>query len=304
VIDPRSQSQGEPFVGVVTVLYQSDEVLPDFMRSLSALRGQGRIKLYVVDNSPKISGTDLAKTLAAQSSIDAICVFNGSNVGVAAGNNQGIRMALADGCTHVLLANNDTAFGPDAVAELLSRMRDNGARAATPKIHYHGSNLIWYGGGDFNPWTVRCPHLGMLEQDRGQRDRIGYTAYAPTCFMLVESKVFVQIGIMDERYFCYYDDTDFAWRLAQAHIGLLYAPSSVVEHKVSTSTGGDLSPFSLYYMNRNRVYFARKNLRGLRKWFALLYMSATRLPGSARLPRALASRMWAGFRDGWKVPVA
>jgi GT2 family glycosyltransferase len=295
----------EPFIGVVTVLYQSDDVLPDFIRSLAAQESvAGRMRLYVIDNSAQPTGTQLAQSLAAARGVDAVCVFNDNNVGVAAGNNQGIRLALADGCTHVLLANNDTEFGPLTVAELRSQMEAAGAPAATPKILYHGTDLIWYGGGDFNAWTMRAPHLGMLEPDRGQCDARGLTAYAPTCFMLVEADVFRRVGLMDERYFCYYDDTDFAWRLAQAGLGLLYAPSSVVAHKVSTSTGGDQSPFSLFYLNRNRVYFARKNLSGLRKWFALLYMTMTRIPSCARLPRPLMSRMWAGYLAGWKVPVA
>lgn len=295
------------FIGIVTVLYKSDEVLPDFFKSLSdQLDSSFRQRLYVVDNSPDNSGTKLSEHLSAKYGIDSVCVFNNHNSGVAAGNNQGILLALADGCSHILLANNDTLFPPKTIGCLLSTLCLENATAVTPKIHFHtpqNHKLLWYAGARFSTWTMRTPHRGMLELDLGQYDQREDAEYAPTCFMLIDSNIFSIIGLMDEQYFCYYDDTDFVFRMRTFGGRLVYDPLQCIEHKVSSSTGGDESPFSLFYMNRNRVYFARKNLSGLKKFIALLYISLTRLARMLIMSKASRKKVWAGYREGWRLRV-
>lgn len=290
-------------IGIVTVLYNSDEVLPGFFASLAKQEGI-QYRLYVIDNGTTDSGTRLSEALSAEYDIDAVCVFNNANVGVAKGNNQGIELALRDGCTQVLLANNDTEFGPTTILELWKTLEGGREQAVTPKIYYYeGEKLIWYGGGHINPWLMRTPHYGDRETDRGQLDHQQYVHYAPTCFMLLDCTVFEKVGLMDERYFVYSDDTDFVWRMHRHGFRIRYAPGVLVLHKVSSSTGGGLSAFSLYYTNRNRIFFIRKNLRGVQKLAALAYVMLTRLPQLGLLPRKLSERGWAGVREGFAMAV-
>jgi GT2 family glycosyltransferase len=290
-------------IGIVTVLFNGEDVLDDFFASLARQHHQD-FRLYVIDNSPSPSGLEKARRLAAQHGIAAEFVFNDANLGVAKGNNQGIVAALRDGCRYVLLSNNDIDFPPDTLSLLLAQMA-LGEVAATPKIMYHGTNdLVWFAGGRIDAWTMRTPHIGMRCADHGQFDQPGYTEYAPTCFMLLDPVVFERIGLMDERYFVYYDDTDFVWRMSRAGLRIRYVPDAVVQHKVSTSTGGERSAFSVYYTNRNRIYFIRKNLRGLQRACALGYMLLTRLVNSPRMPRPISRRLWAGVKDGLRLPLS
>ncbi len=294
----------EQKIGIVTVLYNSDDVLPGFFTSLSAQRGV-RYRLYVIDNSATDSGTKISERMAAEHGIDAVCVFNNANVGVAKGNNQGIELALMDGCSHVLLANNDTEFGPETILDLWKALDGGREVASTPKIYYYeGEKLIWYAGGHINGWLMRSPHYGDRETDRSQLDHQTHVNYAPTCFMLLDRAVFDRVGLMDERYFVYSDDTDFVWRMQRQGLRIRFVPQALVLHKVSSSTGGGLSPFSLYYTNRNRIFFIRKNLRGLQKLVAMAYVMATRIPQLGRLPKKLSERGWAGVRDGFRMPVS
>ena len=289
-------------VGVVTVLYNSEEVLDDFFASL-ARQNDVNFKLYVIDNGATRAGIDKAERLAEQYGIDSEMVFNAANVGVAKGNNQGIALAIRDGCKYVLLANNDTDFPAKAISMLLQQLT-GGEVAATPKILFHGpDNLVWFAGGHLNPWTTSTVHHGLHCADDDQFNVPSYAAYAPTCFMLLDVSVFERIGIMDESYFVYYDDTDFVWRLNAAGMRICYVPSSVVMHKVSSSTGGGDSPFSVYYTNRNRIYFIRKNLRGLQFLSAMFYVLLTRISVRARLQKPLAGRLWAGVKDGLRMTV-
>lgn len=289
----KTKFQELPLIGIVTVLYNSDDVLPGFFKSLAS-QINVNYKLYVYDNSPTDFGFKLAQELSEKHSIDTVCVFNNSNYGVARGNNQGILQAIADGCEYVLLANNDTEFAENAIFELYSETIKNGDLVATSKImYYEKPSMIWYAGGHINSWLMRTPHYGLKENDVGQFDGQLYVGYAPTCFMLINSEVFSEVGLMDEDYFVYSDDTDFVWRLNSKSIKIRFVSSSVVLHKVSSSTGGERSLFTIYYTNRNRIFFIRKNFNGLRYLFAISYIFFTRIIQLSKLP-------WDGFKTGWK----
>lgn len=291
----------DQIIGIVTVLYNSNDVLPGFFSSISSQQGIN-YRLYVIDNSPNDSGTRISEEAAKLLKIDAVCIFNNENVGVAKGNNQGIELALKDGCSHILLANNDTEFAPTTIFKLWEDMVKNGEYASTPKLMYYDTpDIIWYAGGHINPWTMRTPHYGLNEKDNGQFDMKCHVNYAPTCFMLVDSTVFEKVGRMDERYFVYSDDTDFVWRMNILGMNISYNPEAVVLHKVSTSTGGASSPFTQYYSNRNRIFFIRKNLHGLQKAIALTYVLTTRI---LRLGIAKTNNSgWKGIRDGLSMQV-
>lgn len=301
MFEATARIKNTELIGVVTVLFNADAVLPGFFRSLAQQRGV-RYRLFVIDNSETDSGSRLCRELVKQYSIDAEIIFNNANVGVARGNNQGIEKALRYGCTQVLLANNDTEFGPDTFHLLQRALIKNYDLVVTPKIMYHDEpTRLWYGGGHINAWLMRTPHYGMGQVDRGQFDSSTHVSYAPTCFMLLSSRVFKVVGQMDEQYFVYYDDTDFVWRMTASNIFIRYEPAAVVLHKVSSSTGGDRSPFSVYYTNRNRVYFIRKNLRGIQKVFALGYFLLTRIIQFVKMPHQLARRGLDGVIDGIKM---
>jgi GT2 family glycosyltransferase len=287
-------------IGIVTVLFNSDDVLPGFFASLATQRDV-EFRLYVIDNSPTDSGSVLSRQLAERYAIDTVVVFNNNNGGVAKGNNQGIELALNDGCRFVLLANNDTEFSAGTISRLLTPIVGGATRVTTPKIMYFDqSDIFWYGGGRIGAWTLRTPHDGIGEKDVGQFDNVTTVGYAPTCFMMIESGVFAEVGMMDEAYFVYYDDVDFVWRMAKRGLSIGFVAESIVLHKVSRSTGGAFSPFSLRFTNRNRIYFIRKHLVGLQRMFALGYMLCTRIPRLISRP-ASAVHMWRGVREGFAM---
>ena len=271
-----------PRIGVVTVTYNSSSVWDGFLESIQRQVG-AEFTLYVVDNASR-DDTVARVRRAAANDPRIVVIANPSNRGVAVGNNQGSRAALSDGCDTVLLLNNDTEFASDLFARLREQIDFLGADMLIPKMcYFEPKEMLWCTGGTFVPgqaFGVR--HYGDHEIDRGQYDNARRIEYSPTCCMLIRRSVFEKIGMMDENYFVYCDDTDFCYRAWRNGISLWYTPEAVLLHKVSSLTGGH-SDFTILNATRGKAYFIRKHL-GIAKFFwlasyQLLFFSRILSPG-------------------------
>lgn len=246
-------------IGIVTVTYNSEPYLEQFFSSLLA-QDYTKFNTYVIDNLSKDNTVFLLHSKYCIGDNFTV-VANDNNLGVAAGNNQGILMALSEGCEWILLLNNDTTFPSNFLSQLVASSDQLGWRVVVPKIYFDNpSGHIWYGGGGFNPRRGYTGyHTGIGEPDYGQFDVESTVDYSPTCAMLIHRSVFIDVGLMDESYFVYFDDTDFCWRLKQLSIPIGYTPSTSLVHKVGGSTGGSQSPFTIRMTSRNRLYYLRKH---------------------------------------------
>lgn len=252
-------------IGIVTVTFGSGDVLPEFLASLNTQSYRNFI-LIAVDNQSKDTTLD---QLRAYSGSEILLIANDENVGVAAGNNQGIRAALETGCEHVLILNNDVAFEPDLLGKLVKGLDKYNCQMTTPMIYYMDfggrQDVIWNAGGAFTPKIGYRPYQrGYNEPDIGQFSSPDLIDYAPTCCVLVRREVFKTIGLMDERYFVYYDDVDFMYRTFRAGVAMRFLPEAKLWHKVNALTQGPLSDFTLYYNTRGRTLFLTKHFGSIR----------------------------------------
>jgi GT2 family glycosyltransferase len=292
-----------PKLGLVTVLYNAPDVLPDFFASL-ACQAYKDFHLYVVDNSNKPEPLAVAKALAAQYDIATTFIDNeGNNVGVAAGNNQGIKAALIDSCEFVGLINNDLIFRNREVIAALMQHSLNGETIVSPLILSYPENKIWYAGGYFNDWKAIAPHVNFGKKYEKNSPIDSHFSYAPTCFLIINKSVFTDVGIMDERYFAYYDDTDFMCRANKKNHYVFLDSNSIISHKVSSSTGGDLSYFGIYHLTRNRIYFAKKNLSLPYRPISIMYTVLTRLIRAFTSDESIRDGYLRGIISGIKMKV-
>lgn len=257
-------------IGIVTVLYNSANVLKEFFESLERSTYRNFI-LYAIENSSPDSSLALVKDLAAKASFQTKVIESGANVGVAKGNNIGIERALQDGCDLILLANNDIEFSPDAIQQLLDAMEQESCELAVPKIFNFFTGKLWFAGGGYG-LIFPTKHYGAGQPDAPQFNVRRACDYAPTCFMMIKREVFEKSGLMDEKYFAYFDDTDFVRRaVMRDKFKLIYEPKSVVQHKVSNSSGGKFSVWSLHMNLRNGAYFMNKFMPWYRRWCVVGY---------------------------------
>ena len=288
-------------IGLVTVTYNSATMLKEFFSSLDA-QTYRQFCLVSVDNASTDSTVSL---LHASSGAEHLVIANTTNVGVAAANNQGIRLAVDLGCEYVLLINNDVVLDPELLTELVRGLADCHCDMAVPLIYFNDPpNRIWTAGGSFQPRLgFRVQHRGLGEDDRGQYDRPVRIDYAPTCCVLIRREVFGKIGLMDERYFVYADDVDFMYRARHSGLIMYYVPRGKLWHKVNGLTGGGVSDFSFYYNARGRALFLYKHFRGkgpfLWIWLhSLQDLIRAILHKSFRQPRKVKQQ---GMRDGKKI---
>jgi len=287
-------------IGLVTVLFRSDEVLPDFFKSISRQTHKDYI-LYLVDNSESATTDAIISQCLKEYPVTAYRhIKTGGNIGVAAGNNTGIKLSIGDNCSHVLILNNDIEIEQDFMFSKLLSLADAGESMIVPKIYYYDEKKIWMAGGYMDRWRGIGVHYGYNKKDEPKYNVAKHVTYSPTCFMLIKREVFDTTGIMDEKYFAYYDDTDFVLRATRLGYKIWYEPSLELLHKVSSSVGTN-SPFYVYYSNRNKIYFIRKNFKGLQRYFALLYTLISRIAFWFGFDKARKQKLVQGLKDGFKM---
>jgi GT2 family glycosyltransferase len=250
---------GHGRTALVTVTFNSAGVLPDFLASLS-LQDNREWSLIVIDNA---SGDGSTALLEAWDGPLHALVRNAENVGFARGSNQGIRMAMEAGYDAVLLINNDTSFAPDFLSKLLhSPVRDQ-APIVVPVVRHAGrSDRCWYAGGHFaRRWGALEVVVDYTIPDNVRES--WRTEFAPACCKLVDMTVFRQIGLFDEQFFVYWEDADYCLRCRDAGIPIHVVRTPMLDHKPSSLTGGERSPFFIDQYHRNQIKLIRKRSGGL-----------------------------------------
>jgi GT2 family glycosyltransferase len=288
-------------LALVTVLYNSEDVIEGFFKSLS-IQLFTDYHLYLIDNNPNTNSNNLVLELASKYGvINFTHIKNSGNFGVAKGNNIGIDLSLKNNAAYILLLNNDIEFHqPNLLGDMVA-CAERGESFIVPKILYYDTRIIWMAGGKLLKSKGYTLHVGDNQEDSALFNTDKYFDYAPTCFMLIKADVFNEVGLMDERYFIYFDDTDFIYRATQKGYKIFLMSALEVFHKVSFSTGGYETLFSIYYVNRNRIYFITKNLKGFYKTIALLYSFVsvfTKLPFYNKQQRR---RLISGVKDALKM---
>jgi len=241
--------------------------------------------VVIVDNSPLPDGT-MQKKLKGMVGVKLITTLQ--NTGFAAGNNLGIKPRLKKGYDYFLLLNNDVIVHRDFLVNLLKSAK-SGADLVVPKIYfakgfeYHKQRytpaergkVLWFAGGEIDWNNVYTKHVGMDEVDSGQYDQTMAVELANFCCVLISTKVFKKIGLLNPKYFLYWEDADFSTRAKLAGFKLVYQPQARIWHKNSGSSGSG-SLLHDYYLTRNRMVFGFKYAKPRTK-LALLRESLVKL---------------------------
>lgn len=285
-----------PHVAILTVTTNAAGHLAAYLDALDAVTYR-EWSLWVVDNA----STDGSAALVRVRRRDAHVIENEHNEGFTGACNRALlQLRDMEGVDFVLFLNDDTEVTPGFLEPLVA-LADRHTMVA-PKTYLAGRpGILDDSVGEFDWWrgTWRKRVLGRPE---GPGD--GYAHAVGTAnlsCLLVPVSAFHDVGLLDDAFFVYYDDTDFCRRAIEGGYRLFYEPASVVFHKKGATLGGQLSAFGCYYLARNRPYLMRKHLGWARFGAFFAYYLATRTARTALWLREgrrdLAGATFAGVRD-------
>jgi len=286
-------------VAIVVVNYHSQELIGRLLDSLAA---QVRLpyRVVVVDNS------ETPDTVLLEQRFPAVVVLRSEhNLGFAGGCNRGIDYALERDFSFILLLNPDTRAEDDFLSPLVQVLERYPAYGMVgPKIYADTPaaprSRIWNCGGKLNWW------LGgqrRLLPDAPPGVPVQPVSYLSGCALLLRSQAVREVGLMDERYFLYFEDLDYVQRFLRAGWRVGYVHGAELIHQVSATTTVH-SPAYVYYFARNRVWFMRRWARRHHLAAFLLYTALLKMPaawlyfGLLRRRPGLASTFCRGAWEG------
>ncbi len=261
----------KPDASIVIVNWNAGGLLADCLASLGA-GDEPLVELIVVDNA----STDGSVPGALRSSGGTRLIRNAENVGFARACNQAIRGSAG---RYVLLLNPDARLAGGALAALVGFMdRHPEAGAAGPALLNPDGSLQPSGWSvpslrqllAVHPLVARllpAPDDPLRHRDFG---RVAEVDEVSGACLIVRRAAIDGAGLLDERFFLYFEDVDWCLRLKRAGWKVYWVPDARVVHHWRSKT--DPSPQASVHHQRSRLWYVRKHF-GQGPWLLLRLLS-------------------------------
>ena len=258
----------QPDISIITINDNGLEETCQLIESLQQYPQDCSYEFIIVDN-----GSIQHEALLLQKKYPEVHVIRSEqNVGFSGGNNLGIQTAKGKG---IFLLNNDTLVTANDLKYLYERLYSApviGAVSPKIKFAFPPQHIQFAGFTPLTPITLRNAGIGFGCPDNGTFDTPHPTPYLHGAAMLVKREVIEKVGLMPEIFFLYYEELDWSTHITRAGYELWYEPRCTVFHKESQSTG-QLSKLRTYYLTRNRLLYAWRNLEGSNRWLSIIYQT-------------------------------
>lgn len=253
-------------VSIITINYNG---LDDTCALLDTLPFNDDLEVIVVDNASKEDEASIIEKRYPSVKV----IRSKDNLGFAGGNNLGIKAAHGK---YLFFINNDTFIKHQTsdIKHLISRLEsDDKIGMVCPKIRFAWDNnpIQFAGYTPLSRITMRNKSIGYGEEDHEQYDIAHPTPYAHGAAMMVKREAIDKVGLMPECYFLYYEELDWSMMFTRAGYDIWYEPASTIYHKESQATGQE-SPLKVFYLTRNRLLFAKRNIQGIQKYITYCYL--------------------------------
>ena len=278
----------------------------DTLECLHSVRRQqyANLEVLVIDNGSRPREADEIEASALTTHV----IRHLTNVGYAAGNNIGMRYALAQSADYVWLLNNDTVVGPGCLATLVAAGEaDDRVGLLSPVISdYASRGAIKFVGTVLDFVRQEASRCVMSSTDvrpvrAGEQLALWGTA------LLIKRRVMERTGLLDERYFAYMEDWDYSVRAIRSGFTTQVVSGALLYHKEGRSLGGLQSPVREYLVARNWYLFWSTHLTGWRRWghrlryvsWVLARTASAREQGNQALADHSLSAGWDALRGHW-----
>lgn len=257
----------QPLVCIVVINWNGLDDTRECLNSLQKVTYPA-MKVMVVDN-----GSENAEAAAIRQEFGGFAevIESPENLGFAGGANIGIKRALEGECDYVLLLNNDTIVYPTFLSELVegAQSMQPGVAAVCPTtLFYDRRDTIYSTGGRYSLWRGSARQIGREKRYTNPDRAISERGYADGVCMLIPREAIELVGLFDEEYFNYWEETDWCARARESGLRCYHVPRALVWHKAARSQDPD--PRFQFLYRRNALLFVRKRGNALQFVTAIL----------------------------------
>lgn len=265
-------------------------------------------RAIVLDNAS--TDGSVAAIAAAYPNVRVIALER--NLGYAGNNNVGIAAALDEAADWIFVLNEDTVLAPECISALIEAgERDARTGIVGPMVYHHDEPGVIQSAGGRLTRSWESFHEGENAADEGQFPGPRPVEWISGCAILVRRAVIEQVGVIDARYFYYWEETEWCLRASRAGWQVVHVPQARLWHK-GVRRDYRPAPTVTYYATRNRLLTLAKHRAPVRVWVGAGFQIARTLTSWTVRPRWRSMRahrhaMWRGTTDfmlrRWGGPV-
>jgi len=246
---------------IILVNYKTPEYTIPCLRSIYQFRPRFSFEVIVVDNG----SNDELENWILKHFPKVRFLESGGNIGFARANNLGIHNSHGE---YILLLNNDSKVTPGLIESLFEHIRQHPEAGVVGPRHIDARGFYQPSCGQFpnffNEIIRKMVHYRLSVDDYRVRDYIDQVNsgrrevdWVSGSCMMVRREVFYQIGLLDERFFMYFEDIDFCRRVREQSWQVHYLSAWDLVHYGGASAKKNLL-FALIENRRSQRYFIRK----------------------------------------------
>lgn len=275
-------------IAIIVLNYRGEQILARCLSSI--LPGlQKEDALLVVDNGRE--GLLMRDISIRFPEVEVIAAHE--NLGFSRGMNLGIRHMQEKGNFDAFwLLNNDATILPDTLEQLKAALRSNGSRALySPVIYHDPKKRPWFAGGRIDFFRMRAEHQRVVFREDAYE-----TGFLTGCALFIPREVIASIGLLDERYFLYYEDVEYSLRAFRRSLKLLVVPTARAYHSEVSRE----NPAKTYWLVRSGAEFFLREARGWWRAWVRVYFFLRRLKNwleTIYAPRSLAREVKRAYTD-------
>lgn len=277
--------------------------IADTIDCLSSLEKQSYKNFVIVvidngstDNSPEL----LSKYQITHKNVEV--VYNPDNFGFTGGVNTGIEWALNNDCGYVALLNNDSVADKDWLKNLIDSAKQKEVGISTGLLLLADGKTIDSTGDWYSKWGLPFPRNRNDKTADAPKDEFVFSASGGAS--LYKTEMLRDIGVFDEDFFAYYEDTDISFRAQLAGWKVAYNSKAIAYHKQG-ETSKKMPGFAVYQTFKNLPLLFIKNVPrglllsiGVRFYFAYILMFFNAIAKGNGKPAVKGA--WKGFILGFK----